>query len=47
MACSETMGSRDAAHKPTWTYSRRVSEQAIASQVVPNATREKIDEPFH
>jgi len=27
------MGRRDAAHKPTWTYLRRVSEQALVSQV--------------
>jgi len=37
MACSETMGRRDAAHKPTWTYLRRVSEQAVVSQVGPTA----------
>jgi hypothetical protein len=33
MACSETVARMDAGPKPTWTYSRRVSEQAIVSRV--------------
>jgi len=31
------MGRMDAAHKPTWTYLRRVSAKAIMSLVEPAA----------